>query len=78
MHKCYVTEHRSCLRCVHTDAMNLCLSLTTQGFEDTAFTFLKTFPNLHAESQGVDLGNFLLRHYVNMNKVRRLVWWSLI
>uniref|UniRef100_A0AAR2K645 Leucine-rich PPR motif-containing protein, mitochondrial n=1 Tax=Pygocentrus nattereri TaxID=42514 RepID=A0AAR2K645_PYGNA len=53
------------------DAMNLCLSLITQGFEDTAFAVLKTFPNLQAESQNgdnPDLGNFFLRHCVNMDK----------
>ncbi|XP_062852053.1 leucine-rich PPR motif-containing protein, mitochondrial [Trichomycterus rosablanca] len=53
------------------DAMNLCLSLTTQGFEDTAFTLLKTFPSLQTESQDgetLDVGNFFLRHCVNMNK----------
>ncbi|KAL7890234.1 hypothetical protein AOLI_G00024920 [Acnodon oligacanthus] len=53
------------------DAMNLCLSLITQGFEDTAFAVLKTFPSLQAESQNgdnPDLGNFFLRHCVNMDK----------
>ncbi|XP_066534859.1 leucine-rich PPR motif-containing protein, mitochondrial [Hoplias malabaricus] len=53
------------------DAMNLCLSLITQGFEDTAFDVLKTFPSLQAESENgdsPDLGNFFLRHCVNMDK----------
>ncbi|XP_066552581.1 leucine-rich PPR motif-containing protein, mitochondrial [Amia ocellicauda] len=53
------------------DAMNLCLSLITQGQEDTAFQVLKTFPTLHAENQSTDspdLGNFFLRHCVNMDK----------
>ncbi|XP_030626301.1 leucine-rich PPR motif-containing protein, mitochondrial [Chanos chanos] len=53
------------------DAMNLCLSLITQGHEDTAFNVLKTFPTLQAESQNSetpDLGNFFLRHCVNMEK----------
>uniref|UniRef100_A0AAR2KEX8 PROP1-like PPR domain-containing protein n=1 Tax=Pygocentrus nattereri TaxID=42514 RepID=A0AAR2KEX8_PYGNA len=59
-----------CFLCI--DAMNLCLSLITQGFEDTAFAVLKTFPNLQAESQNgdnPDLGNFFLRHCVNMDKL---------
>uniref|UniRef100_A0A8C7MBC8 Leucine rich pentatricopeptide repeat containing n=1 Tax=Oncorhynchus kisutch TaxID=8019 RepID=A0A8C7MBC8_ONCKI len=53
------------------DAMNLCLSLITQGQEDTAFTVLKTFPTLQQETQSGDsptLGNFFLRHCVNMDK----------
>ncbi|RXM34455.1 Leucine-rich PPR motif-containing protein, mitochondrial [Acipenser ruthenus] len=53
------------------DAMNLCLSLITQGLEDTAFQLLKTFPTLQPESQNgdtPDLGNFFLRHCVNMDK----------
>ncbi|KAF5893259.1 leucine-rich PPR motif-containing protein, mitochondrial, partial [Clarias magur] len=53
------------------DAMNLCLSLTTQGLEDTAFTVLKTFPGLQTELQDgetLNMGNFFLRHCVNMNK----------
>ncbi|KAM9344741.1 leucine-rich PPR motif-containing protein, mitochondrial [Symphorus nematophorus] len=51
------------------DAMNLCLSLITQGLEDTAFNILKTFPSLQSESLSADspnLGNFFLRHCVNM------------
>uniref|UniRef100_A0AAY4D0N3 PROP1-like PPR domain-containing protein n=1 Tax=Denticeps clupeoides TaxID=299321 RepID=A0AAY4D0N3_9TELE len=53
------------------DAMNLCLSLITQGREDTALTVLKTFPSLQVESENgevPDLGNFFLRHCVNMEK----------
>lgn len=52
------------------DAMNLCLSLITQNQEDTAFHILKTFPTLQSESFGSDsanLGNFFLRHCVNMD-----------
>ncbi|KAM4606941.1 LOW QUALITY PROTEIN: leucine-rich PPR motif-containing protein, mitochondrial [Polymixia lowei] len=52
------------------DAMNLCLSLVTQGLEDTSFNILKTFPTLQAESLSSDtpnLGNFFLRHCVNMD-----------
>uniref|UniRef100_A0A667YNL8 Leucine rich pentatricopeptide repeat containing n=1 Tax=Myripristis murdjan TaxID=586833 RepID=A0A667YNL8_9TELE len=55
------------------DAMNLCLSLITQGQEDTAFHILKTFPALQADSLSTDspsLGNFFLRHCVNINTVR--------
>ncbi|XP_069035958.1 leucine-rich PPR motif-containing protein, mitochondrial [Lepisosteus oculatus] len=52
------------------DAMNLCLSLVTQDLEDTAFTVLKSFPTLQAENQNgdSDLGNFFLRHCVNLDK----------
>ncbi|XP_010765138.1 leucine-rich PPR motif-containing protein, mitochondrial-like, partial [Notothenia coriiceps] len=50
------------------DAMNLCLSLITHGLEDTAFYILKTFPNLQSDglSNEASLGNFFLRHCVNM------------
>uniref|UniRef100_A0A8C1T712 Leucine rich pentatricopeptide repeat containing n=1 Tax=Cyprinus carpio TaxID=7962 RepID=A0A8C1T712_CYPCA len=53
------------------DAMNLCLSLITHGHEETAFSVLKSFTGLLAESQtsdSPDLGNFFLRHCVNMDK----------
>uniref|UniRef100_A0A3Q4AYY1 PROP1-like PPR domain-containing protein n=1 Tax=Mola mola TaxID=94237 RepID=A0A3Q4AYY1_MOLML len=50
------------------DAMNLCLSLITQGFEDTAFYILKTFPALQSDStDSPNLGNFFLRHCVAMD-----------
>ncbi|XP_054455932.1 leucine-rich PPR motif-containing protein, mitochondrial [Anoplopoma fimbria] len=52
------------------DAMNLCLSLVTQGQEDTAFNILKTFPTLQSDSfntEAANLGNFFLRHCVNMD-----------
>ncbi|XP_069549086.1 leucine-rich PPR motif-containing protein, mitochondrial [Brachyistius frenatus] len=52
------------------DAMNLCLSLITQGQEDTAFTILKTFPMQHSENfndTAVNMGNFFLRHCISMN-----------
>ncbi|XP_037320697.2 leucine-rich PPR motif-containing protein, mitochondrial [Pungitius pungitius] len=52
------------------DAMNLCLSLITQGLEDTAFNILKTFPTLQSESYNTEtanLGNFFLRHCVDMD-----------
>uniref|UniRef100_A0A8D0D7B0 Leucine rich pentatricopeptide repeat containing n=1 Tax=Sander lucioperca TaxID=283035 RepID=A0A8D0D7B0_SANLU len=52
------------------DAMNLCLSLITQSQEDTAFHILKTFPTLQSESfntESANLGNFFLRHCVNMD-----------
>ncbi|XP_060896075.1 leucine-rich PPR motif-containing protein, mitochondrial [Labrus mixtus] len=51
------------------DAMNLCLRLITQQLEDTAFYILKTFPTLQSESFSDDsasLGNFFLRHCVNI------------
>ncbi|XP_048457073.1 leucine-rich PPR motif-containing protein, mitochondrial [Rhincodon typus] len=50
------------------DAMNLCLSLITQGLEETAFQVLKTFPTLQSENQNgdsLDLGNFFIRHCIN-------------
>ncbi|XP_070834350.1 leucine-rich PPR motif-containing protein, mitochondrial [Chaetodon trifascialis] len=52
------------------DAMNLCLSLITQGLEDMAFLILKNFPAVpsdHSSAQSVTLGNFFLRHCVSMN-----------
>ncbi|XP_076598480.1 leucine-rich PPR motif-containing protein, mitochondrial [Chaetodon auriga] len=52
------------------DAMNLCLSLITQGLEDVAFLILKTFPTIQSDgpsTQSVNLGNFFLRHCVSMN-----------
>ncbi|XP_053188703.1 leucine-rich PPR motif-containing protein, mitochondrial [Scomber japonicus] len=49
------------------DAMNLCLSLITQGLEDTAFHILRTFPvHNDGNSDSPDLGSFFLRHCVNM------------
>ncbi|KAH0622753.1 hypothetical protein JD844_025357 [Phrynosoma platyrhinos] len=55
----------------HLDAMNLCLSLITQGLEDTAFEVLKSFPTSSLDSQtenGADRGNFFLRHCVNTDR----------
>lgn len=52
--------------------MNLCLSLITQGHEDTAFLILRTFPTLQSDDSNADsanLGNFFLRHCVNMDTV---------
>ncbi|XP_069000477.1 leucine-rich PPR motif-containing protein, mitochondrial [Embiotoca jacksoni] len=52
------------------DAMNLCLSLITQGQEDTAFNILKTFPMQHSENfndTAANVGNFFLRHCISMN-----------
>uniref|UniRef100_A0A1A7XIN2 Leucine-rich PPR-motif containing n=1 Tax=Iconisemion striatum TaxID=60296 RepID=A0A1A7XIN2_9TELE len=51
------------------DAMNLCLSLITQGQEDVAFMILKSFPTLQSEnSESSNLGNFFIRHCINMEK----------
>ncbi|XP_067844873.1 leucine-rich PPR motif-containing protein, mitochondrial [Heptranchias perlo] len=53
------------------DAMNLCLSLITQGLEETAFQMLKTFPTFQSENQNgdsLDLGNFFIRHCINLDK----------
>uniref|UniRef100_A0A665WYU5 PROP1-like PPR domain-containing protein n=1 Tax=Echeneis naucrates TaxID=173247 RepID=A0A665WYU5_ECHNA len=52
------------------DAMNLCLSLITQGQEDIAFQILRNFPTLQPDGVTTDspnLGNFFLRHCVNMD-----------
>nr|XP_046257799.1 leucine-rich PPR motif-containing protein, mitochondrial [Scatophagus argus] len=52
------------------DAMNLCLSLITQGMEDPAFSILKTFPILQSDSsrtESANVGAFFLRHCVTMN-----------
>uniref|UniRef100_A0A1A8HPD2 Leucine-rich PPR-motif containing n=1 Tax=Nothobranchius korthausae TaxID=1143690 RepID=A0A1A8HPD2_9TELE len=49
------------------DAMNLCLSLITQGQEDVAFSILKAFPTLQSENnESFNLGHFFLRHCINM------------
>uniref|UniRef100_A0A8C6KH54 Leucine rich pentatricopeptide repeat containing n=1 Tax=Nothobranchius furzeri TaxID=105023 RepID=A0A8C6KH54_NOTFU len=51
------------------DAMNLCLSLITQGQEDVAFSILKAFPSLQSENdESSNLGNFFIRHCINMEK----------
>uniref|UniRef100_A0A6I8RSC2 Leucine-rich PPR motif-containing protein, mitochondrial n=1 Tax=Xenopus tropicalis TaxID=8364 RepID=A0A6I8RSC2_XENTR len=53
------------------DAMNLCLSLMTQGFEDVAFLVLKSFSAASHDSPNGDSlhhGNFFLRHCVNLDK----------
>ncbi|KAM4693882.1 leucine-rich PPR motif-containing protein, mitochondrial isoform 2-T2 [Discoglossus pictus] len=52
------------------DAINLCLSLMTQGFEDTSFLVLKSFSTA-SDSQNEDSmqhGNFFLRHCVTLDK----------
>ncbi|KAM9365070.1 LOW QUALITY PROTEIN: leucine-rich PPR motif-containing protein, mitochondrial [Pholidichthys leucotaenia] len=51
------------------DAINLCLSLVTQGQEDPAFQILKTFPTLLSSNSydSPNLGNFFLRHCINMD-----------
>uniref|UniRef100_A0A671Y9L4 Leucine rich pentatricopeptide repeat containing n=1 Tax=Sparus aurata TaxID=8175 RepID=A0A671Y9L4_SPAAU len=65
-----LTEHLRQERGFVPDAMNLCLSLITQGLEDSAFHILKTFPVLQSDSLTSDspnLGNFFLRHCVSMD-----------
>ncbi|XP_010222363.1 PREDICTED: leucine-rich PPR motif-containing protein, mitochondrial-like, partial [Tinamus guttatus] len=44
------------------DAMNLCLTLITQGFEDISFRILKS---LHLSRDNMDQGSFFLQHCVN-------------
>uniref|UniRef100_A0A673BQG9 Pentacotripeptide-repeat region of PRORP domain-containing protein n=1 Tax=Sphaeramia orbicularis TaxID=375764 RepID=A0A673BQG9_9TELE len=62
--------HQQYLLILIVDAMNLCLSLITHGQEDVAFQVLKNFPTLqmdNASAESYNLGNFFLRHCVNMN-----------
>uniref|UniRef100_A0A671LHA9 Leucine-rich PPR motif-containing protein, mitochondrial-like n=1 Tax=Sinocyclocheilus anshuiensis TaxID=1608454 RepID=A0A671LHA9_9TELE len=69
-HQQYVLTHPFVF--ISSDAMNLCLSLITHGHEETAFSVLKSFTGLLVQSQtsdSPDLGNFFLRHCVNMDKV---------
>uniref|UniRef100_A0A672NFU4 Leucine rich pentatricopeptide repeat containing n=1 Tax=Sinocyclocheilus grahami TaxID=75366 RepID=A0A672NFU4_SINGR len=66
-----IVEHMHHERGYVPDAMNLCLSLITHGHEETAFSVLKNFTGLLVQSQtsdSPDLGNFFLRHCVNMDK----------
>ncbi|XP_037261250.1 leucine-rich PPR motif-containing protein, mitochondrial [Falco rusticolus] len=55
------------------DAMNLCLTLITHGFEDTSFHILKSFNHLSRDN--VDQGSFFLQHCVNrdmpVNKLKQ-------
>uniref|UniRef100_A0A8B9BLN7 Leucine rich pentatricopeptide repeat containing n=1 Tax=Anser brachyrhynchus TaxID=132585 RepID=A0A8B9BLN7_9AVES len=45
------------------DAMNLCLTLITHGFEDISFRILKSYNHLSRDN--VDQGSFFLQHCVN-------------
>ncbi|XP_010153519.1 PREDICTED: leucine-rich PPR motif-containing protein, mitochondrial [Eurypyga helias] len=45
------------------DAINLCLTLITHGFEDISFDILKSFNHLSRDD--VDQGSFFLQHCVN-------------
>ncbi|NXY15692.1 LPPRC protein, partial [Atrichornis clamosus] len=55
------------------DAMNLCLTLITHGFEDISFSILKSFHSLPRDN--MDQGSFFLQHCVNrhlpLNKLKR-------
>ncbi|XP_068273004.1 leucine-rich PPR motif-containing protein, mitochondrial [Nyctibius grandis] len=55
------------------DAMNLCLTLITHGFEDISFQILKSFNHLSRDN--VDQGSFFLQHCVNrdmpVNKLKQ-------
>ncbi|NXX42708.1 LPPRC protein, partial [Tricholaema leucomelas] len=55
------------------DAMNLCLTLVTHGFEDIGFHILKSFNHLSREN--TDQGSFFLQHCVTrdtpMNKLKQ-------
>ncbi|XP_077193639.1 leucine-rich PPR motif-containing protein, mitochondrial [Paroedura picta] len=66
-----ILEKMKCDRGYIPDAMNLSLSLITEGLEDTAFQILKSFPTMSLDAQDgndTDRGNFFLRHCVNMGK----------
>ncbi|XP_035519728.1 leucine-rich PPR motif-containing protein, mitochondrial [Morone saxatilis] len=52
------------------DAMNMCLNLTTQGMDNTAFTILETFRTVQLNSYDTtqpSCGNFFIRHCVNID-----------
>lgn len=49
------------------DAMNLCLTLITHGFEDISFRILKSYNHLSRDN--VDQGSFFLQHCVNSDLV---------
>ncbi|NXE90168.1 LPPRC protein, partial [Menura novaehollandiae] len=55
------------------DAMNLCLTLITHGFEDISFSILKSFNHLSRDN--MDQGSFFLQHCVNrdlpLNKLKQ-------
>ncbi|KFW68004.1 hypothetical protein AS28_15059, partial [Pygoscelis adeliae] len=55
------------------DAMNLCLTLVTHGFEDISFHILKSFNHLSRDN--TDQGSFFLQHCVNrdmpLNKLKQ-------
>ncbi|KFQ03650.1 hypothetical protein N329_13187, partial [Haliaeetus albicilla] len=55
------------------DAMNLCLTLITHGFEDISFRILKSFNHLSRDN--MDQGSFFLQHCVNkdmpVNKLKQ-------
>ncbi|XP_009868744.1 PREDICTED: leucine-rich PPR motif-containing protein, mitochondrial [Apaloderma vittatum] len=55
------------------DVMNLCLTLTTHGFEDISFRILKSLSHLSRDN--VDQGSFFLQHCVNrdtpLNKLKQ-------
>ncbi|KAM6084795.1 leucine-rich PPR motif-containing protein, mitochondrial isoform 1-T1 [Theristicus caerulescens] len=55
------------------DAMNLCLTLITHGFEDISFHFLKSLHHLSRDN--MDQGSFFLQHCVNrdmpVNKLKQ-------
>ncbi|XP_061847320.1 leucine-rich PPR motif-containing protein, mitochondrial isoform X2 [Colius striatus] len=55
------------------DAMNLCLTLITHGFEDISFHILKSLKHLSRDN--VDQGSFFLQHCVNrdvpLNKLKQ-------
>uniref|UniRef100_A0A8C5MAX7 Leucine rich pentatricopeptide repeat containing n=1 Tax=Leptobrachium leishanense TaxID=445787 RepID=A0A8C5MAX7_9ANUR len=64
-----VLEHMQCDKIYRPDAMNLCLSLMTQGFEDTAFQVLKAFfsSSKDQHENAVQHGNFFLQHCVALD-----------
>ncbi|XP_008941662.1 PREDICTED: leucine-rich PPR motif-containing protein, mitochondrial, partial [Merops nubicus] len=58
-----IKQHIRFERQLIPDAMNLCLTLITHGFEDISFNILKSFSSVSREN--VDQGSFFLQHCVN-------------
>ncbi|NWY62096.1 LPPRC protein, partial [Chionis minor] len=68
-----IKEHIRFERELIPDAMNLCLTLITHGFEDIGFRILKSFNHLSRDN--TDQGSFFLQHCVNrdtpVNKLKQ-------
>ncbi|KAM8945431.1 leucine-rich PPR motif-containing protein, mitochondrial [Pelodytes ibericus] len=63
-----VVEHMRFDRAYKPDAMNLCLSLMTQGYEDAAFQLLMNFSSTNSvNGDYLQHGNFFLRHCATLD-----------